>query len=116
MQTRQFRIGELAKKLNVEPFVIRFWEKEFNIKPHRSNGQQRFYSEKDLVKFELIKDLLYQQGMTIAGAKKQLFCKPQVISATKTIIQEENSSLPQEVKVKLTDLRKHLTQFRDLLS
>ena len=84
MQTRQFRIGQLAKKLNVEPFVIRFWEKEFNIKPQRSNGQQRFYSQKDLEKFQHIKELLYQQGLTIAGAKKQLVCKPQLISATKT--------------------------------
>lgn len=116
MQTRQFRIGELAKKLNIEPFVIRFWEKEFNIRPHRSNGQQRFYSEKDLAKFEHIKDLLYQQGMTIAGAKKTLNSKPQVISATKTSMLEEPCSLPTELKAKLKNLRNHLEQFRDLLS
>ena len=72
MQTKQFRIGELAKQLCVEKFVIRFWEKEFNIKPQRSSGQQRFYTEKDLKKFTAIKELLYQRGYTIAGAKKQL--------------------------------------------
>lgn len=116
MQTRQFRIGELAKKLNVETFVIRFWEKEFNIKPHRSTGQQRFYSEKDLERFEHIKDLLYRQGMTIAGAKKQLIAKPQVISATKTSMSETRPVLPKELKAKLQDLKAHLEQFKDLLS
>lgn len=92
MQSRQFRIGELSKQLNVEKFVIRFWEKEFNIKPQRSTGQQRFYTERDLNKFEAIKDLLYQKGFTIAGAKKQLkdtSCKPTMLSATKTTLTDD---------------------------
>ena len=72
MQKRQFRIGELAKTLNVERFVIRFWEKEFHVRSERSDGGQRFYSERDLIKFQKIKTLLYEQGFTIAGAKKQL--------------------------------------------
>ncbi len=71
MQKKQFRIGELAKTLNIERFVIRFWEKEFNVKGNRSHGGQRFYEEKDLQKFQSIKKLLYEQGFTIAGAKKQ---------------------------------------------
>jgi DNA-binding transcriptional MerR regulator len=72
MSQRQFRIGDLAKELKVKNFVIRFWEKEFGLKSDRSQGGQRFYSEQDLRTFLLIKDLLYQQGFTIAGAKKQL--------------------------------------------
>lgn len=72
MQKRKFRIGHLAQHLAVERFVIRFWEKEFNIKPTRSDGGQRFYDEQDLSKFEHIKELLYKKGYTIAGAKKQL--------------------------------------------
>jgi DNA-binding transcriptional MerR regulator len=72
MSQRQFRIGDLAKELKVKKFVIRFWEKEFGIKSDRSQGGQRFYTEQDLQTFLLIKDLLYQQGFTIAGAKKQL--------------------------------------------
>lgn len=69
---QKFRIGELATKLEIERFVIRFWEKEFNIKGFRSEGGQRFYDDKDLRKFELIKDLLYTKGFTISGAKKYL--------------------------------------------
>ena len=59
MQKRKFRIGELATKLNIERFVIRFWEKEFGIKTTRSTGRQRFYDENDYSKFQLIKNLLY---------------------------------------------------------
>src|SRR5260221_14352490 len=72
MQKVQFRIGELAKHLNVEKFVIRFWEKEFKLASNRSHGGQRFYSQEDLEQFERIKELLYEQGFTIAGAKKHI--------------------------------------------
>lgn len=72
MQKKQFRIGYLASHLGVEKSVIRFWEKEFKVPSHRSNGGQRFYEEKDLTKFKTIKTLLYDEGFTIAGAKKQL--------------------------------------------
>ncbi len=70
MQPRQFRIGELAQALGVERFVVRFWEKEFGLRSTRSEGGQRFYEERDLTTFKLIKKLLYEDGLTIAGAKK----------------------------------------------
>lgn len=79
MQRRQFRIGELAKQLNVEKYVVRFWEKEFNFKSTRSAGKQRFYNEKDLETFLYIKELLYEKGYTITGAKKQLKDKGTII-------------------------------------
>jgi DNA-binding transcriptional MerR regulator len=72
MQKKQFRIGYLADHLGVEKSVIRFWEKEFKVYSYRSGGGQRFYEEKDLTKFKTIKTLLYEEGFTIAGAKKQL--------------------------------------------
>lgn len=72
MEKRTFKIGELAHHLELQQFVIRFWEKEFNFKSHRSQGGQRYYTEKDVQRFERIKELLYTQGLTIAGAKKQL--------------------------------------------
>lgn len=76
MEKRKFRIGELANKLDVERFVIRFWEKEFKVQTTRSSGGQRFYSEEDYQTFKQIKDLLHKQGFTIAGARKQLIQKP----------------------------------------
>src|SRR3972149_9343706 len=72
MSKRQFRIGDLAQELKVKKFVIRFWEKEFGIESDRSQGGQRFYTTDDLKTFMTIKDLLYNQKFTIAGAKKQL--------------------------------------------
>jgi len=72
MGRKQFRIGDLADELKVKKFIIRFWEKEFDLKSDRSEGGQRFYTSDDLKIFLLIKDLLYKQGFTIAGAKKQL--------------------------------------------
>ncbi|MFA6263698.1 MAG: MerR family transcriptional regulator [Candidatus Babeliales bacterium] len=73
MDKRRFRIGDLAEELKVKKFVIRFWEKEFDIKSDRSEGGQRFYTSEDLQRFIRIKDLLYNKGFTIAGAKKQLY-------------------------------------------
>lgn len=72
MQLRQFRIGDLANELRVKKFVIRFWEQEFGLQPDRSGGNHRFYTTEDLRVFSVIKDLLYNQGYTIEGAKKQL--------------------------------------------
>jgi DNA-binding transcriptional MerR regulator len=51
MRKKTFRIGELAKKLTIERFVIRFWEKEFQVKTDRSCGGQRFYTEQNFERF-----------------------------------------------------------------
>ncbi|QQR48736.1 MerR family transcriptional regulator [bacterium] len=85
MKRRQFRIGDLARELSVKKYVIRFWEKEFELKSDRSDGGQRFYTEEDLNIFQHIKNLLYHEGFTIAGAKKQLDSeyKPALISEPK---------------------------------
>jgi DNA-binding transcriptional MerR regulator len=114
MQKKQFRIGELAKNLGVERFVIRFWEKEFNFNAHRSRGGQRFYEERDLERFQFIKILLYEQGFTIAGAKKQLKKNNSfIIASQRTTIdkeaKEEFSHHLQIFKQKLIDFKKVLS-------
>lgn len=96
MQKRKFRIGELAKKLELERFVVRFWEKEFSIKTKRSQGSQRFYDESDLKKFELIKKLLYEEGFTILGAKKKLKEKP--TSKSESIIASQKTTMESSSK------------------
>lgn len=67
-----FRIGELAELIGVEPHVLRYWEQEFRIRPQRSQSGQRTYRRKDIVRFLQIKRLLYEQGFTIAGARRAL--------------------------------------------
>jgi DNA-binding transcriptional MerR regulator len=68
-----FRIGEVSKILNVESYVIRYWETEFrSVKPVRTRSAQRLYRKKDVQELLTIRDLLYSQRFTIDGAKKQL--------------------------------------------
>ena len=116
MQKKQFRIGELAKNLGVERFVIRFWEKEFNVTGNRSEGGQRFYEAKDLEKFRSIKTLLYEQGFTIAGAKKQ-FKKTdaQIFGSHRTTLEEDNTKKSLSTHSKLTALKEKLLTLQQLL-
>lgn len=107
MERRTFRIGELAHALSlngqpIEPFVIRFWEKEFGIQSHRSPGGQRFYTEEDFEYFLRIKELLYERRFTIEGAKR-------FFSA------EAAPGLQQDTLQTLAELRKKLIRVRDLL-
>src|SRR3954463_79464 len=68
-----FRIGEVAELVGVEPHVLRYWEREFrSIRPAKSAKGQRIYSRKDVENLLRVKDLLYRDGFTIAGAKKKL--------------------------------------------
>ena len=64
---------EVAGLVGVEPHVLRYWEREFRtIRPQKSAKGQRVYSRKDVENLLRVKDLLYSQGFTIAGARKQL--------------------------------------------
>ena len=68
-----YRIGEVAEVVGVEPHVLRYWESEFGtIRPQKSPKGQRVYSRRDLEKLLRVKELLYSEGYTIAGAKKRL--------------------------------------------
>jgi DNA-binding transcriptional MerR regulator len=69
-----YRIGEVAEIVGVEPHVLRYWEGEFRsaIRPTKSPKGQRIYSRKDVEKLLRVKELLYAQGFTIAGARKKL--------------------------------------------
>ena len=68
-----FKIGEISEITGIEPYVLRYWESEFNIlKPSRAKSKQRLYKKKDLELVLEIKKLLYEEEFTIAGAKKQL--------------------------------------------
>lgn len=67
-----FRIGEAATIVGVEAHVLRYWESEFKMRPTRSPSGQRMYRRKDLAKLFRIKQLLHNEGFTIAGARKAL--------------------------------------------
>jgi DNA-binding transcriptional MerR regulator len=68
-----FSIKEVADLLDLKPYILRYWEKEFAIlKPRRNRVGRRYYSKKDIDVVRIIKNILYEQGFTIAGAKKRL--------------------------------------------
>ena len=67
-----FRIGEVAQLVAVDAHVLRYWESEFRMKPHRSPSGQRLYRKQDLSRFLRIKTLLHEEGYTIAGARRVL--------------------------------------------
>ena len=68
-----YKIGEACKALDIQPYVLRYWETEFSmLNPGKSKSGQRVYNEGDLETIRRIKELLYEEGFTIAGAKKRL--------------------------------------------
>jgi DNA-binding transcriptional MerR regulator len=70
---RGLKIGEAARALGVETYVLRFWETQFPfLKPRHTRTKHRFYQEKDLDALRLIKRLLHDEGFTIAGANKHI--------------------------------------------
>jgi DNA-binding transcriptional MerR regulator len=70
---RALKIGEAARLLGVEPYVLRFWETQFSfLRPKHTRSKHRFYEHKDLETLMLVKRLLHTEGYTIAGAKKHI--------------------------------------------
>jgi DNA-binding transcriptional MerR regulator len=68
-----YKIGEACKVLEIQPYVLRYWEKEFPfLSPDKNKSGQRVYSQQELDTIRRIKELLYEEGYTIAGAKKKL--------------------------------------------
>jgi len=68
-----YRIGEVSRITGLKPHVLRYWESEFKvIKPYKAGSLQRLYRRKDLDIIQKIKKLLYEEGFTIAGAKKKI--------------------------------------------
>jgi len=74
---RYFRIGEASRIVGVEPYVLRYWENEFpQLRPRRADSRQRTYQRKDLETLLEIKRLLYEERMTLEGAKLRLKKEP----------------------------------------
>jgi len=87
-----YKIGEVSRLLQVEAYVLRYWESEFpQLEPLRSPRGQRLYTQQDIELLRRIKTLLYDQKMTIEGAKRKLEENSQwwtVLSEIKTELKE----------------------------
>lgn len=109
---KQFRIGYVAQLLGVQRFVIRFWEKEFDLKGYRTNGGQRFYKQKEIEKFKLIQTLLYEKKFTIAGAKKIILEQNQKEKKTHLL---DKKDIKDDFLDKIKTLREKLIKLQNLL-
>ena len=70
---RYFTIGEVSELCGVKPHVLRYWEQEFTqLKPVKRRGNRRYYQHHEVLLIRRIRDLLYDQGFTISGARNRL--------------------------------------------
>lgn len=70
---RYFTIGEVAELCQVKPHVLRYWEQEFTqLNPVKRRGNRRYYQHHEVLLIRRIRELLYEQGFTIAGARNRL--------------------------------------------
>jgi DNA-binding transcriptional MerR regulator len=111
--TKYYRIGEVSKLTGVEPHVLRYWEGEFRqIRPHRV-ARQRLYRIEDLRILERIKSLLYDEGYTIAGAKRHLQEEQKTRGAGAHLSDGQDSS--DDVRSLLTEIRDELSAIKEML-
>jgi DNA-binding transcriptional MerR regulator len=106
-----FRIGEVASLCRLSAYVLRFWESEFpQLKPIKSSTGQRMYRKRDVESVLRIKQLLYQQGFTISGARQQLRAEVKSDKSQTAI------PFPTQAAPEIQHIRQGLREILDLLS
>src|ERR1700730_14905933 len=106
-----FRIGEIAQLCRLPAYVLRFWETEFpQLKPVKSSTGQRMYRRRDVENVLRIKELLYERGFTITGARQQLRSETKVEKTQTTI------PFPARSAAELQHIRQGLREILNLLS
>ncbi|HEY6772580.1 MAG TPA: MerR family transcriptional regulator [Oxalicibacterium sp.] len=108
---RYFTIGEVSELCGVKPHVLRYWEQEFTqLKPVKRRGNRRYYQHHEVLLIRRIRELLYEQGFTISGARNKLDSR----------ILEERAGDDGECddsrdSAQLTAIRQELTEILELL-
>ena len=101
---RYFTIGEVSELCGVKPYVLRYWEQEFTqLKPVKRRGNRRYYQHHEVLLIRRIRELLYEQGFTISGARNRLDeslsgAAARAASASSTSRTQNLSVLKQELK------------------
>jgi len=110
---RLYKIGEVCKMADVQPYVLRYWETEFPaLAPNKSGGGQRLYSQREIDTILRIKQLLYSEGFTIAGAKKKLEAEITGGDA----VPAASSAAQRDLTKALLEVRKELRAILQILS
>jgi len=123
---RYFTIGEVSELCGVKPHVLRYWEQEFTqLKPVKRRGNRRYYQHHEVLLIRKIRELLYEQGFTISGARNRLDGvdekaeKPRATPETSTRVNANTPSLiAEDVQLPIVDvtaLREQIQQVLQLL-
>ncbi|MGH8630317.1 MAG: MerR family transcriptional regulator [Burkholderiales bacterium] len=100
---RYFTIGEVSELCGVKPHVLRYWEQEFTqLKPVKRRGNRRYYQHHEVLLIRRIRELLYEQGFTISGARARLD-------------QGASGERPATLKFSSAQLRKEIQTILDIL-
>ena len=104
---RYFTIGEVSELCGVKPHVLRYWEQEFNqLKPVKRRGNRRYYQHHEVLLVRRIRELLYNQGFTISGARNRL----DEGDASELVLNDKAEAVTQQ-----TNLRAEIGSIIDLL-
>ena len=107
---RYFTIGEVSELCGVKPHVLRYWEQGFTqLKPVKRRGNRRYYQHHEVLLIRRIRDLLYDQGFTISGARNRLdeiVTEPARVSRAATAGKANLATLRKEIKHVLDILRR----------
>ena len=106
---RYFTIGEVSELCGVKPHVLRYWEQEFTqLKPVKRRGNRRYYQHHEVLLIRRIRDLLYDQGFTISGARNRLdeiVAEPAKLSRAAAAGKANLAAMRKEIKSLLDILR-----------
>src|SRR5437016_3301548 len=106
---RYFTIGEVSELCGVKPHVLRYWEQEFTqLKPVKRRGNRRYYQHHEVLLIRRIRELLYDQGFTISGARNRL-------DETGAPVAPSMAAPATTSRVSLASLRKEIERVIDLL-
>jgi DNA-binding transcriptional MerR regulator len=110
---RYFTIGEVSELCGVKPHVLRYWEQEFTqLKPVKRRGNRRYYQHHEVLLVRRIRELLYEQGFTISGARNRL--DESLTAGAKSAARGEPVE-PAAAPVDLAGMRRELRNIIDLL-
>jgi DNA-binding transcriptional MerR regulator len=106
---RYFTIGEVSELCGVKPHVLRYWEQEFTqLKPVKRRGNRRYYQHHEVLLIRRIRELLYQQGFTISGARNKL---------DTNLLQEANAVvLPPPIVIEEAEIAALRNELTDILA
>jgi len=111
---RYFTIGEVSELCGVKPHVLRYWEQEFTqLRPVKRRGNRRYYQHHEVLLIRRIRELLYEQGFTISGARNRL---DESLSSSPARSAPSASRSPDGRNVSLNNLKQELKNVIDLLS